>query len=531
MSERSVEDEIFDEARKFSHAMQAAMRRYAQAANWLERRRARREISLVTRQEAREQAQARQHHLTWTSQAVDRYRAHSQAVRARAEDPNVDHTRRARDAWALREHRDDLAARFIGNDRLTPVEQGVALDGLDAATAYPEFRIGNLFARAHKVTGIEALRYRAQVVREAATQQTRHAERGTPQRTEVAPAQVARTRQLVGSGQDGIGEQLREEHSERLVRPEADQNRYSSVINYWIPGQPRGQERTAHESGTHSSEAAAAEWVADRVRDLRSEQGEPVMVLTEYRSSAPHQPPQFERVFAAYGGRGLVTDEVQQWRTDIGRPVHEHAKHEHNGFEKVRHDTREKAEAIRESIGTDTTRATDTSARPPDPQIDQRLAEMERRIKMLQRGLDAVTADRDNVKRALAGAEGQIEELKNRNLGLAFENSELRARPDVEQVAAQRDRYLRERDEAVRKLAERTPEHERYGSPQRRAEQDKPLGRVVAEHVADAFDPSPQAREAGEQENTAPWRPFNPETATEMPRPNGQRRNGIDRSR
>ncbi|MEV6297758.1 hypothetical protein AB0M41_47250, partial [Streptomyces sp. NPDC051896] len=40
-------------------------------------------------------------------------------------------------------------------------------DGLDAATVFPEFKTGNLFARAHKVKGLEALHYRARVAREA----------------------------------------------------------------------------------------------------------------------------------------------------------------------------------------------------------------------------------------------------------------------------------------------------------------------------------------------------------------------------
>ncbi|MFI9638228.1 hypothetical protein ACIHAX_36635 [Nocardia sp. NPDC051929] len=167
MSDRSPEDEMIAQARQFSAAMRMAMQRHAQAANWLERRRARKEISRLVRKERREQQQSRTNHLSWTNQAVNRYRLHAETVALRANDPRVDHDRRARDARALVEHRDRLAAQFIADGHLTRTEQGIALDGLDAATVFPEFKTGNLFARAHKVKGLEALHYRARVAREA----------------------------------------------------------------------------------------------------------------------------------------------------------------------------------------------------------------------------------------------------------------------------------------------------------------------------------------------------------------------------
>ncbi|WP_137355100.1 hypothetical protein [Nocardia farcinica] len=77
MSDRSVEDEIVSEISRFSVAMRAAISRHAQAANWLERRRARKEISRLVRTERREADQARTHHKTWTAQAVERYRVHA----------------------------------------------------------------------------------------------------------------------------------------------------------------------------------------------------------------------------------------------------------------------------------------------------------------------------------------------------------------------------------------------------------------------------------------------------------------------
>ncbi|OBF63923.1 hypothetical protein A9X06_09240 [Mycobacterium sp. 852002-51759_SCH5129042] len=173
MSDHSHVDEITGEARKFSSAITAALQVYAQSANWRERQRARKQIKRLVREEQRAQTQARAHHLTWSNQAVDRYRAHAQAVAVRANDPSVDHERRARDAASLANHRDDLAAQFVSNGHLTRTEQGIALDGLDAATVFPEFKTGDLFSRAHKVKGLEALRYRARVARETVSMQQR----------------------------------------------------------------------------------------------------------------------------------------------------------------------------------------------------------------------------------------------------------------------------------------------------------------------------------------------------------------------
>ncbi|WP_069166337.1 hypothetical protein [Nocardia altamirensis] len=181
MSDRSVEDELISQARQFSASMQTAMRRYAQASNWLERRRARREISLATRQEALEQHAARQRNLTYSEQAVDKYRVHALTVSQRANNPNIDHARRFRDQQVLARHQAHMRDLVLDNPHLTEVEKGIALDGLDAATAFPEFETGQLFKRAQKVKGIEALRYRAQVAR--ARQDAEHLAH-TPERTE-----------------------------------------------------------------------------------------------------------------------------------------------------------------------------------------------------------------------------------------------------------------------------------------------------------------------------------------------------------
>ncbi|WP_280297067.1 hypothetical protein [Nocardia abscessus] len=105
MTDSSPEDEMIAEARKFARSLPELTRLHAQARNFLERHKIRKEISRTLRQQRREAEVMRKHQLTWTSQAIDRYRVHVQAVAARANDPSVDHDRRARDAHALAEHR------------------------------------------------------------------------------------------------------------------------------------------------------------------------------------------------------------------------------------------------------------------------------------------------------------------------------------------------------------------------------------------------------------------------------------------
>ncbi|WP_147142839.1 hypothetical protein [Nocardia ninae] len=147
--------------------MSTTLRRYSQAANWLDKRKIRKQIKQAWRGELRQAELDRAHQLTWTANSVETFRAHSLAVSRRANDPNVDHDRRYRDAQALARHRNDMAERVLRNPRLTEIEQGIALDQIDAATAFPHISHGhrNPLQRARRVKGIEALRYRAQVAR------------------------------------------------------------------------------------------------------------------------------------------------------------------------------------------------------------------------------------------------------------------------------------------------------------------------------------------------------------------------------
>ncbi|NKY89407.1 hypothetical protein [Nocardia veterana] len=278
MSDHSHVDEIAGEARKFSSAITAALQMYAQAANWRERQRARKQIKRLVREEQREQAQARAHHLTWSNQAVDRYRAHAQAVANRANDPTVDHEHRARDAASLANHRDDLAAQFVSNGHLTRTEQGIALDGLDAATVFPEFKTGDLFNRAHKVKGLEALRYRARVAREkVSVQQRARTERAAWEASLDAAAQTA----------------------------EQSTGRFSSTVAYL----PEGANQVVHEHARHGSEIEAAVWTHNQVSQIRPAPGTSVLVSAYDTDDKGNARP----VFRAEGEREAVTDEVSQW--------------------------------------------------------------------------------------------------------------------------------------------------------------------------------------------------------------------------
>ncbi|MFI5535875.1 hypothetical protein ACIA5H_05735 [Nocardia sp. NPDC051900] len=524
MSDHSVEDEIFAQARQFSAAMRAAMQRHAQAANWLERRRARKEISRLVRAERREQQQSRTNHLSWTNQAVDRYRVHVQAVAARANDPRVDHDRRARDARALAEHRDRLASQFIGDEHLTRTEQGIALDGLDAATVFPEYKTGNLFARAHKVKGLEALHYRARVAREKVTID-RFADRERQEwqqgldaahRANLEDALLARidaaqdhrhryTAQLTWTDPDGgkltesrafatehtatewlqrnigrtswsdgttlavetrdtlnaakqyvdhgrpetVADQLaareavlrertlagqvhREQDTAQAREAEQGQQaeRFSSTVTYL----PQNANQVVHERGAHATEADSARWTAQQLAGIRPAPGTTVHVAA-FDLADEWRP---ERVFRAEGGRSMVTDEVSQWREGIERG----SSAQERGEQQLPAPVQQVA-AERDQLAED-------------------LAQRGREIEQLSGDLvDAAT--RNN-------------ELSNRHRLSIEHNNELteanaRLTRQLTAVTAERDQLRGERDEAVAKLAERTPAHERYGSPERQAEQ------------------------------------------------------------
>lgn len=250
----------------------------------------------MVREQTRQAEQARALEVQTTAMAIETYRQHSALVSDRSRDPGTHPDRRAHDREALTRHHDQLKKQVLQSDLLTPVEQGIALDGMTAATTFPEYKLGKLFAKARKVKGMDALRYRAQVARA-------HAETGIERR----PA-------------------------------------------YQAPPQPNAEQRLA----------------------------------------------EIEKKLAA-----LTADRDQQTR----------------------------------------------------------------QVQVLQRGLDAVTTDRDNHKQRLDAAEAEVTTLKNTNNRQAAELKSLRE--NVITIGVERDKFKTERDQAVGKLKAATPEHDRYGSRER----------------------------------------------------------------
>ncbi|MCX4094830.1 hypothetical protein [Nocardia sp. alder85J] len=421
MSEPSTVDEIVTEVTKFSAAMRAAMQRHAQASNWLDRRRARKDISRLVRVERREQDQARTQHLTWTNQAVDRYRVHANAVAVRAGDPAVDHTRRARDARALAEHREALGAQFIGDRHLTRTEQGIALDGLDAATVFPEFTSGDMFARAHKVKGIQALHYRARVARETLAVERAAAERG---------------------GWYGGWAHTR--------TPSAGQSRYRAEM-VWTD-QDGGR---LAESRWHPSEHGAADWMRRTIDDTAYRPGTTVHAQVE-DTRATHA-----------GGRVLFDRSGDPQFVAAGVQDREHTLRARAATGQQHVDRPvpgagaegDRSRGVVESLQTRLNLSIEHNGQLTD------------RNGRLTQQLAAVTADRDQQQQAQESYRLYLQDLIADRDRLQAELDG--ADTELADTVADRDRLRGERDEAVAKLAERTPAAERYGSPERQAEHAK----------------------------------------------------------
>ncbi|WP_406237518.1 hypothetical protein [Nocardia sp. NBC_01009] len=453
MTERSPEDEIISEATTFAAKMQMLWQRHAKASNWAERRRVRREISLLNRHQRREQQILRAHQLTFSTQAVDRYRVHSQVVAQRANDPTVDHERRARDTYALAEHRNRLAAQFIDNEHLSRTEQGIALDGLDAATVFPEFPTGNLFARSHRVKGVDALRYRANVARESAALARQVEQRPTAlQKNHRSHVEQPTPGQRMGD------------------RP--GQGRYYGQLTW---NDLRGGVTT--ESRSFPSEQVATEWMHRTINDSGWVSGTTVQAQTiDTRAERGGV------LFRDDGNPFEVAERLAERQTELLQPELSEHLHHVPGEQPNTHNGRQRgvqwsqaAELSVDQAHSETDRGQqDSGAQARFAEIERQLRDvladrdrLESRVGVLQRGLDSVTAARDEMKRQLDSANGRIDELRNRNIRLSAEIDELRQRPTIERVAAERDQYKAERDEAVRKLIDRTPDKDRFGNRDR----------------------------------------------------------------
>ncbi|MEU5760379.1 hypothetical protein [Nocardia sp. NPDC047648] len=518
MTDRSPEDEMIAEARKFARSLPELTRLHAQARNFLERRTIRKEISRTLREQRREAEVMRKHQLTWTSQAIDRYRVHVQAVAERANDPSVDHDRRARDAHALAEHRNRLAHGFIGNEHLTRTEQGIALDGLDSATIFPHFKVGNLFAKAHKVRGIDALRYRAHVARETVNARQRAgAEREQGWQHSLDAARRANAEESLLA---------------RIDAAQADRHRYTAEMTWTDPD---GGKLT--ESRSFATEHSATSWLQRNISGTSWSDGTTLAVETRDTLTAAKQ-------HADRGRPETVAEQLADRETVLRERTLSGQVHREQPT------AAQAGEGARQRENTDRERPPDTAGVDRLTQVERQLNDMaadrdrlENRVGMLQRGLDSVTADRDEIRRKLDTAEGHIEALKNRNLRLSAEVDALRARPGVEQLTAERDQLKQERDEAVRKLVQSTPEQERYGNRSRRTaanghgaeqEESNPTLDELRNSVQPGNDTSPVGKRASYLRDLAGTgrEQAGPDTQS-WPRPerNGNGRNGIERSR
>ncbi|CAM4487164.1 hypothetical protein NONI108955_34340 [Nocardia ninae] len=663
MTDRSPEDELVAEAVKFGRSFQQMLRLHAQAGSWLEKRRIRKQISSALREQRRTEQATRDHQLDWTQQMVDRYRVHAATVADRALNPNIDHERRYRDAKVLAEHADYLRSKIIENARLTPTEQGIALDGLDAATTFPQFEPGRLFNRAHKVKGIEALRYRAQVARvrdaigverplpvRTTTQRefgpTWEQETVKPVSAHVGPfelfgyeddqlreqqvslsdwprhrwfadreqaydwtleqldrfsrdphwhgeefavfvreAGTDRTQPEVVSGRIGmVTDEITEARDYHRRHRHADQQRtrqaqadtldtgvimprFESTVRYHKPGTSRADE-VSMLRGDHPDREHAARWAHETVRGLEIEPGTTISAATWTKNQ--HLPE-----YIASGTAAEVADEITQWRDRRGRfaDIDQPQRVEHASVRSQQHARRDTSAPIVQSTGPVASTEDSDAEQQRFADIERQLTEISAdrdrlgsRVEVLQRGLDAVTADRDEMRRKLTNAEGQIEALKNRNQRLAAEIGELRDRPGADAVAAERDRYQRERDEAVTKLAQRTPVQQRYGSRERvefdklgdtqRWSRETPAGEdgltdadfaarkvfdeAIVEQMSadfakvhgDIYD-EPKLREFAREwlTNAADNQRNQPSSSGEGSERNGKRRNGIERGR
>ncbi|MFF2082862.1 hypothetical protein ACFVVM_03765 [Nocardia sp. NPDC058176] len=491
MSERPVEDEIIDQARHFGRALMAMASQHGRAVTWIEQRRIRKEISRALRQQRHAEHLERQRERMWTEQAVNRYRAHAQAVHVRRNHPEVDADRRARDQVSLRDHATDLQQRVLDRRGLTPVEQGIALDGIDAATAFPNHSLrGNkaLFAGAKRVKGIDALRYRASVARTKAEMPQRrgelnqqHRELSAMRRARTdAPASIRpmnrdtvndRPRSTTREQQEAAVQRLRQAQlTWDINAPDAHPEAWRRY-DRWVKTAARAAaeagvspERIAHERehAVENSKFTAS------VYALRPDHDQVELAQSLHPTQRDAAAWTHRTVTATEWAPGTALKAVVHER-DVVEPVHTID----GTREQVSAQTEQWTKPPRERQNE-----TRTATAEPTPEAD-RLAAVEKQLKqiaedrdqmtsrvlMLQRGLDSVTADRDDMRSKLDAAEGRIASLTNRNQRLAAEIDEVRR--DQEPLRAERDQFKTERDEAVARLIKQTPARDRFGSNER----------------------------------------------------------------
>ncbi|WP_194819318.1 hypothetical protein [Nocardia sp. XZ_19_385] len=397
----------------------------------------------------------------------------------------------------------------VHNTALRLEHRGQVVQALNILERHPHVEVDNLFP---PINAHDALTARAAAVD---SERRIHLQRDRNDRV-LAEQRVAAERRANPEVLRAENTELRrriselEMHSPDTTQPDPPArgfvwDRFHSSISYFPEGEPGA--RTLY--GAHDTESDIASWTQSQLEKIQASPGTTVRVRVKDLDRGGAEDP----VLSVDGPANMAADEVRDWyRGTIARPDREHpsAAAQQRG-------------PGRDSRAVDLEGAQGVPARSVKPTVDSgedRLAQIERhlsditadrdqlesRVGMLQRGLDSVTADRDEMKRLLAVANGRIDELKNRNLRMANEIGELRDRPNVDQVAAERDRYKRERDEAVAKLVRATPERQRYGnragaptgsgqpgtpqqkSPEAPSEALRDWNKLVGQNMAEALD-------------------------------------------
>ena len=334
-------DEITQHASRFSAQLTQALGQLSQATGWLERRTMRKRIRKMVTDEQRQREQMRQAELAGVAKAMETYRLHSISTTSRALDPNVAPQQRERDRAAMIRHYSDLEDRVLRSSALTTIEQGIALDGMAAATTFPEYRLGNVFGRAGRVKGVEALRYRAQVARAQAAagieRRPAYVRPPSPQRRagvsgytteQVDAIQAIRRSQATDrwgplpQHRDAERQHAAQWASEVGLSPDEITREFNhSALNSQVAVQVNGRALNGSSAayiGLHPNEPEAAAWArenfGDYAQDMREAIGEPheVRVTATSRDS-------IEPLFHSEGHPGFVADELTEWRPGIDR--------------------------------------------------------------------------------------------------------------------------------------------------------------------------------------------------------------------
>jgi hypothetical protein len=245
MSDRATEDEIMDETRRFGQALAAAAHRHAVATTWLEKRLARKQVSRLMRGQHRDEQHTRAQHRKFTTNAVDWYRQHSLAVAERAADPRTGVQQRERDMAALARHRVELQHRILTDPHLSETQRGIALDGVEAVTEFPRFKLGNLYAPGRRVVGMDALRYRAHVARVRTELGIDRFQRGATQR-----GTAQQRAELISAASGGAA-----------LRPRPEQGRAEATPQPPQPVQGSKAEQAPVAPGPQRLSLAQTEWV------------------------------------------------------------------------------------------------------------------------------------------------------------------------------------------------------------------------------------------------------------------------------